>query len=151
MKRRKYFYVEEENQFMQVAKELAKTRSLDPDWPTGGVLVSTRGRSSSGRKDGQVIGGGWNGSEYHLQFGCERKRLGIKTGERYDLCEGCDPKNHSEPRAIADAKNKGHDCNNADLYMWGHWWCCEPCWQALIDAGVKKVYLMKGANRKFKR
>ena len=133
--KRRYFYVSEENEFMREAKKVAESKSLDREWPTGVVVV----------KDGSIIGRGANGSEYHLQHGCERKRLGIATGERYDLCEGCDPKNHGEPRAIRDAG----DARGADVYMWGHWWCCEPCRQAMIDAGINKVYLMKGIYERF--
>lgn len=139
--KRRYFYVGEDNQFMREARRVAKEQSLDKDWPTGVVVI----------KRGQIIGRGANGSEYHLKFGCERKRLGIPTGERYDLCQGCDPKNHGEPRAIADALKKNHDLRGAEVYLWGHWWCCEPCWQAMIDAGIKGVYLLKSAKMVFKR
>ena len=133
--KRRYFYVSEENEFMREAKKVAESKSLDREWPTGVVVV----------KNGSIVGRGANGSEYHLQHGCERKRLGVPTGERYDLCEGCDPKNHGEPRAIRDAG----DARGADVYMWGHWWCCEPCWEKMIDAGINKVYLMKGIYERF--
>ena len=134
MKQRKYFYIEEGNEFMQLAKELAKTKSLDPDWPTGAVVV----------KDGQVIGGGWNGSDYHAKYGCRRKELGIATGERYELCEGCHPKNHSEVRAIKNTRERGNETLGSEIYLWGHWWCCQDCWQAKIGRAScrERVYVL---------
>lgn len=138
---RKFLYVPEGNPFMQEAREYARGHSLDDTVKTGSVLV----------KDGAVIGRGANGSDYHKIHGCERVRLGIPTGQGYELCEGCHPKNHSEPRAIADARANGHDTEGADLYLWGHWWACEPCWNATIGAGVKDVYLLEGSERLFNK
>lgn len=139
--KRRYGYADERNQFMRKAKKVAETESLDREWPTGVVMV----------RDGRVIGRGANGSEYHLKFGCRRKELGIKTGKRYDLCEGCDPKNHAEARAVRNMGAEVYRKAASSAYLWGHWWCCEPCWQAMIDAGIKKVYLMKGARSKYER
>ena len=47
--------------------------------------------------------------------------------------------------AIKDAITKGNQDKlpGADLYLYGHWWCCEPCWNAMINAGIKNVYLLK--------
>lgn len=137
--KRRYFYVGEDDPFMRQARRVAEERSLDRDWPTGAVVV----------KDGKVIGRGANGSEYHRQYGCRRKELGIKTGERYDLCEGCDPKNHAEQLAIENVLATGPGPVGAEVYLWGHWWCCESCWQVMIDAGIKNVYLVKGADVRF--
>ena len=132
---RKYFYVRGQNKFMRQAKRVAE-ESLDPDWPTGVVVV----------KDNRVIGRGWNGSEYHQKFGCERKRLRIKTGERYDLCQGCDPKNHAEARAVRSMGAEVYSEGASSAYLWGHWWCCEPCWRVMVDAGIGRVYLLKHAK-----
>ncbi len=143
MTKRQYGYVSGQNLFMREARLVAEAQSLDRDWPTGVVVVSAKGR--------QIIGRGWNGSEYHLKHGCERKRLGIPTGERYDLCEGCGPRYHAEVRAIADARLTGLNLVNSEVYLWGHWWCCESCWQVMVDAGVKNVYLVKGANVRFSK
>lgn len=138
---RTFEYVPKNNPFMVEAKEFTRVHSLDKVMPTGSTVV----------KNGQVIGMGANGSDYHEKHGCERVRLGIPTGQRYDLCEGCHPKNHSEPQAIADAKKSGHDTNGADLYLWGHWWCCAPCWESIMSAGIRNVYLMEGSERLFNK
>ena len=126
---------------MMVAKEYAQERSLDRNQSTGSVVV----------KNGEIIGRGTNGSDYHEKNGCERVRRGIPTGQSYELCEGCHPKNHSEPRAIADARAQGHNPSGADLYLWGHWWACEPCWNAMKEAGIDKVYLLEDSEKLFNK
>lgn len=133
----KIHYAAADNRFMMAAKDHAKQHSLDKQVPTGSVIVL----------NGKIIGKGTNGSDYHDKFGCERVRRGIPTGERYDLCEGCHPKNHSEPRAIEDAlhHHAKKELKNAELYLWGHWWMCEPCWNAVKASGISDVYLMQGS------
>ena len=134
-------YVSLRDPFMLEAKNYACAHSLDRAQPTGSIVV----------KDGKVIGRGANGSDHHQKFGCERKKRGIPTGQNYELCEGCHPKNHSEPRAIQDAQNSGYDTTNSDLYLWGHWWFCEPCWQAITKGRIRQVYLLEGSERLFNR
>lgn len=138
---RTILYVAAENPFMLEAGTYAKEHSLDDAVKTGSVVVFDRA----------VIGRGANGSEYHKTHECERVKRGIPTGQGYELCEGCHPKNHSESRAIQDATRNGHDTNGADLYLWGHWWCCEPCWAAIQKAGIQNVYLLEGSERLFNR
>jgi deoxycytidylate deaminase len=90
-------------------------------------------------------------SDYHELHGCERIRQGIPTGQGYELCEGCHPKNHSEPSAIADAVSRDEDTRGADLYLWGHWWFCESCWDAMIAAGIRNVYLLEHSEVLFNK
>lgn len=130
-----------ENPYMREAREWARTYSLDKAMPNASIVV----------KGGKVIGRGANGSDYHETHGCERVRRGIPTGHGYELCEGCHPKNHGEPRAIADATKSGHDTVGANLYMWGHWWCCEPCWNAMLEAGIDNVFLLKDSEKLFNK
>jgi deoxycytidylate deaminase len=134
-------YVHADNDYMQLALDFAREHSLDKTMPNSSVIV----------RDGAVLGIGANGSDYHEKHGCERVRLGIPTGQGYELCEGCSPKNHGEPRAIADATQKGNDTQGADLYMWGHWWCCEPCWKAMQNAGIKTIYLLENSEVLFNK
>lgn len=131
-------YVGADNPFMQAAFETARDQSLDKTMPTGSVVV----------KDGKIIGRGANGSDFHEKNDgwCYRVENKIPTGQGYELCEGCSPKNHSEPRAIKDAQKQGYDTDGAELYLWGHWWCCEPCWTAMLTNGIKKVILLKGSE-----
>ncbi len=129
-------YVPKDNAFILMAKEFARNNSLDKTMPGAAVVV----------KDGEVIGIGANGSDYHEKHGCERVRQGCGSGKGYELCEGCHPKNHSEPSAIADAQSNGFTTEGADIYLWGHWWCCESCWNVMISAGIAQVYLMEGSE-----
>lgn len=138
---REHAYVGMENKYMQMAKEYAKAHSLDSVMPTASVIV----------KNGEVIGRGANGSDYHKTHECERVKRGIPTGQGYELCEGCHPKNHSEPRAIADAVLTGHVTRDAVVYLWGHWWCCEPCWSSVLKAGITKVYLLENSEVLFNK
>jgi deoxycytidylate deaminase len=132
-------YVEPDHEFMLLAKNVAKQGSLDLLHPTGAVLV----------KNGKPIGAGANGSVFHTHLGCVRKLLRVPTGKSYFLCGGCSPKNHAEQKAIKEAQSKKLSPKGADIYLWGHWWCCESCWQTMITAGIKNVYLPKGAWEEF--
>jgi len=138
---RKILYVSENNQYIQAAKKFAKEHSLDKIVPTGAVAV----------KDNKIIGYGANGSDYHKTHECERVKNHIPTGQGYELCEGCHPKNHAESRAVQNAIDNGFNPKGSDLYLWGHHWCCEPCWKAMINQDIKNVYLMEGSDILFDR
>lgn len=134
-------YVESDNPFMQAARTFCLANSLDKSVPTGSVIV----------RDGVVVGSGANGSSYHESNICERIRQNIPTGQGYDLCEGCHPRNHSEAKAVDDAIAHAQDTQGADLYLWGHWWCCEPCWRRMLEAGIQNVYLLSGSHILFNK
>lgn len=138
---KKILYVGETNEFMRAARDTASKDSLDKIMPTGSVIVL----------EGKIIGRGANGSDYHEKNGCERVRRNIPTGQNYELCAGCHPKNHSEPKAISQALKKVSPAElaKADLYLWGHWWLCQPCWNAIKSAGIEKVYLQSGSEKHF--
>ncbi len=145
------FYVSEEDVFMKEAKKFSLTHSTDLNHPTGAVVV----------KNGTVLGYGANHSIFkqkwfvnlHGKGWCVRKWLKAKSGTKYWLCPGCvTNKNHAEASAVRDAINKHgvESVKGSDLYLWGHWWCCKPCWEAIIEAGIINVYLMEGSQTKFK-
>lgn len=138
---RTLLYVPEGNPFIRLAKEFARKESKDKTMPGAAVVV----------RGGLFLGIGANGSDYHEKVGCRRVALGCKTGEGYELCEGCHPKNHSEPKAIADAVARGHTTNGSDLYLWGHWWCCQWCWDCMTKAGIKNVFLLVGSEILFNK
>lgn len=137
------FYVSEENEFMQAAKSVAGFFSTDVGHPTGAVVV----------KDCVILGKGANHSWFHKYFGCVRKGLrhffSVPSGKMYWTCYGCSPKFHAEQSALRDTKKNGHSSTGADLYLWGHWWCCESCWEKMIDAGIARVFLVEGAEKRF--
>ncbi len=135
-------YVDIDNEFMAEARAYAEQASLDKAMPNASVVV----------KDGAVIGRGANGSTYHDSNPCVRVERGIPSGQGYELCEGCSPSNHGEPSAIADAFEHGataEDLDGAEIYLWGHWWCCEPCWGTMLDNGIDTVYLLEGSEKLF--
>ena len=136
---RRIHYVPAGNEYMQLAKKFSKENSLDKTMPTTSVLV----------RDGKVIAMGANGSDYHRNNICERVKQKIPTGQGYELCEGCHPKNHSESKAIRDAIAKNEKVEGADHYLWGHWWCCQPCWDAMLSHNIANVYLMEGSEKFF--
>lgn len=138
---RLFGFVPVDNPYMEIARAYAKEHSKDSTMPTGAVLVLS----------GEIIGRGTNGSEYHALHGCERVRQGVPTGQGYELCEGCHPKNHSERRAIEDARALGKETKGADIYLFGHWWACKPCWDAMSEAGVLNVYLLEESERLFNK
>lgn len=138
---RRYLYVQRGNEYMLMACEFARTNSLDKTLPGAAVVV----------RGGFVLGIGANGSDYHRTHQCQRVILGCKTGEGYEFCEGCHPKNHSEPKAIASARSNGYDTQGADLYLWGHWWCCKPCWDSMMRAGINNVFLLEGSEILFNK
>ena len=142
-------------------KEAIKFRDLestDAQHPTGAVVV----------KDGVIIGRGANQSalknkkllDFHKNMFCVRRFLKIPSGQKYWLCPGCAScRHHAESRAIKDAlrnlKGKPNIANGvsstagADLYLYGHWWCCKPCWDNIIVAGINRVFLVEGALEMF--
>ena len=134
-------YTNAGNQYMVLAKAFAKKSSLDSVMPGAPVIV----------KNEVVLGAGANGSDYHKKQKCQRVILGSKSGEDYELCEGCHPKNHSELSAIRDALTRGSDTSGSDLYLWGHWWCCKPCWDAMIQAGISMVFLLENSEILFNK
>lgn len=138
-------YADLNNQYMKQAFDFSKNNSTDRLQPTGSALV----------KDGQLIGVAANIIplsnprlvDWHKNGACIRKLLKVKTGTKYWLCPGCAKySDHSEQRAIKEAKSKGLETAGADLYLYGHWWCCKPCWDKIIEAGIRDVYLLKDSE-----
>lgn len=140
-KGRTILYVDEKDPRMVLAKEYGRVRCLDRTMPTASVLV----------REGFLLGIGANGSTYHQHHECQRVALGIKTGEGYERCEGCHPKHHSEARAIEDAWQQGYRTEGTDLYLWGHWWCCHACWDRILEAKIRQVYLLRGSEILFNK
>lgn len=115
----------------------------DPLYPVGIVLV----------RDGVVLaraGNGFNkgGGTTHI---CPRVVLGCPSGQGYDLCTLHDSPGHAETMLMNIAREQGLDTVGCDVYMFGHWWCCEPCWKAMLDAGIRDVFVTNDAQTRFSR
>ena len=137
---REILFVPIENKWMNLAKEMADKESGCSWWPTGAVLI----------KDNQIIGKGANKGKW--QALCPRVENNCPTGTGYEYCKDiCEQTSHAEISAVNKAIDKQQNPNGADLYLFGHWWCCEPCWNYMIKNGVKNVYLLKNSHLLFTR
>ena len=59
---------------------------------------------------------------------------------------------HQCPQRYKSATfESGHNTKGADLYLWGHWWCCESCWNVMISAGIRNVYLLENSEILFNK
>ncbi|MEK7609832.1 MAG: deaminase [Patescibacteria group bacterium] len=143
-------YVPASDLFMIEAMKMRNQFSTELNHPTGAVVVM----------DGKIIGKAANQAalkgkktqELHKKGLCFRRILGVPSGQRYWLCPGCAQfRHHCEVRAIRDALLNEKSIIGADLYLYGHWWCCKPCWDAMIKAGIKNVYLVENATELFRR
>ncbi|KKU56181.1 MAG: hypothetical protein UX77_C0003G0059 [Parcubacteria group bacterium GW2011_GWA1_47_11] len=143
-------YVPDDNPFMRLAENLRNTQSTDGVHPTGAVVVFRN----------EVIGTGANQSRLkskrarslHKRGFCIRRMLKIPSGQKYWLCPGCAlSKHHAELRSIRDILRNGKSAKGADMYLYGHWWCCKPCWDGIQKAGIRNVYLLEGSERLFDR
>lgn len=129
--------------FMTAAKEAQETLAGDQLYPIGLVYV----------RDGEILARGGNGfakgSNYiHI---CPRIVHECKSGEGYDLCHHHDPDGHSEAMGIKDAQSRGVDLKGADAYMYGHYWACKPCWDKMLSAGIRDLYVLENAEEVFSR
>ena len=133
-------YVSSRNWFMRHAKMIAEDHSMDEGHKTGAVIVNTEGIMNL---NDAIVSVGANGSEWHNKFGCLRKELGVATGKGYWICKGCSPRNHAEQTAIRNARDMKKETKGCSLFLWGHFWACKPCCDAMKRAGITTLYLEK--------
>ncbi len=118
------------NEFMLEAKSLADNSGCVKQ-PTGAVVV----------KSGHIIGRGSNsGKKVDV---CPR--WNSSTGQDYDKCRLiCEQSGHAEVTALLNALEQGlsmDEISGADVYLYGHWYCCSNCWDKMIQFNIKNVYL----------
>lgn len=145
---RQILYVSENNPYMSEAKRAMLERSTDWVHPTGATVVFdgaiiSRVANQSRLKSKKLIG-------LHKKGLCIRRLFKIPSGQKYWLCPGCAlTKHHAETLGAKDALKKG--VTGADLYLYGHWWCCKQCWDAMEEANIKNVYVLEGSDTLFNR
>ena len=101
-------------------------------------------------KKGKIIGRGVNAGRRVTV--CPRAVNNCPTGTGYEFCRTvCRQKGHFEVMAIRDARKKGRDPKGASLYLDGHWWICEPCWNEIIGAGIARVFLRRDSMKLYKK
>jgi len=118
-----------------------------PSWTTYFALIAktVSSRSTCLRRqvgavivrDKQILSTGYNGTpmgEEHCIV-CERERLGIKAGERYELCKSV----HAEANAIIQAARHGVAIDGTDIYVTDT--PCFMCRRMIVNAGIKNVYV----------
>ncbi|MBI5794301.1 hypothetical protein HZA87_04465 [Candidatus Uhrbacteria bacterium] len=136
-------YAAVDDPFMVEASKAREECAGDPLYPVGIVMV----------KNGQVVaraGNGFNRGPGKVHV-CPRIVLDCPSGTGYELCDLHDAPGHSERMVLQAAWEAGVDPAGADVYMFGHWWACEPCWTALIEAGVRDLYVVDDAHERFSR
>jgi dCMP deaminase len=97
----------------------------------GAVLVKNKMILSTG------YNGAPKGAEDCLSRGCLRDELGIKSGERHEICRAV----HAEQNAIIQASSKGIDTSGSTMY------CthtpCNICAKMMANAGVERVVVFE--------
>lgn len=98
-------------------------------------------------KDKRIMATGYNGApsgvESCLERGyCYRRKMGIPSGEKLELCRG----SHAEENAIVQAAKFGISLNGATLYCTTQ--PCLICSKMIINAGIQKVVFKGGYPHK---
>jgi deoxycytidylate deaminase len=69
---------------------------------------------------------------------CPRKNL--PTGVGYEMCKNiCQQENHAEVDACLAA---GEHARGADLYLIGHYYCCDNCKKIMAEYGIKDIVIL---------
>jgi dCMP deaminase len=119
--------ISKDEYYMMLAKTVS-SRSTCMRRQYGAIIVS---------KGDHILSTGYNGAargELHcLNLGCERERLNVPKGERYELCVSV----HAEANAIIQAARGGASIDGAKLYVNGA--PCKMCWRLIKNAGIAEV------------
>jgi dCMP deaminase len=117
--------------FMDIACLVAK-RSTCLRRSVGAVLV----------KDRRLLATGYNGApsqvRHCVETGCLRKKLGVPSGERHELCRGI----HAEQNAIIQAAYHGVSIKGATLFCTNL--PCVICAKMIINAGIVRIIYESG-------
>lgn len=112
--------------FAEIA-DLVSSRSTCLRNHVGAVIV----------KNGQILSTGYNGAPKGLphceEVGCIRDELGVKPGERHELCRGL----HAEQNAVIQAAYHGVSVKDAKMYCTTR--PCSICTKILINAGIQEI------------
>lgn len=78
-------------------------------------------------------------SNYCLSAQENCPRIGMKTGEGYELCKSiCNQPAHAEINALQVAGNKA---KGGKLYLVGHTYVCDSCKLAVEKAGIVEIIM----------
>jgi len=92
-------------------------------------------------KDKRILSTGYNGAPTGLphcaEVGCLRERLGVPSGERYEICRGL----HAEQNALLQAARHGISLEGSTIYSTTE--PCGTCAKMLINAGIRRIVYME--------
>jgi dCMP deaminase len=112
--------------FSEIA-DLVSSRSTCLRDQVGAVIV----------KESQILSTGYNGAPKGLphcsEVGCLREQMGVKSGERHELCRGL----HAEQNAIIQAAYHGVSVRGAKMYCTTR--PCSICTKMIINAGIVEI------------
>lgn len=112
--------------FAEIA-DLVSSRSTCLRNQVGAVIV----------KESQILSTGYNGAPKGLrhcdEIGCIREQMGIKPGERHELCRGL----HAEQNAVIQAAYHGVSVSGGRIYCTTR--PCSICTKMLINAGIQEI------------
>ena len=120
--------------FMKMARLIASwTSCYAPGRAIGAVIV----------KDKRIMTTGYNGAPAGMKTcvekgECLRRKLGIPSGTRAEVCYAC----HAEQNAILQAAKLGISIDGATLYCTHQ--PCSMCCKMIINSGVKRVVYKEG-------
>jgi len=142
---REILHVGIDNMFMSRAQEVAHT-SNEKQQPTGAVIVCNNKIIAEASNKNPLSSESL--IKLHKSF-CVRHFFKVKSGEMYWLCPGCAGKeSHAESRAVKNLKNMPNE--PVDIYLWGHWWCCDVCWTNMLKIPtLRNVYLLENSDMLF--
>lgn len=115
--------------FMDLAHEIAKWSSCFKDNRSVGALIV---------KNKRILTTGYNGAPSGMRSCREKQRclrndLGIRSGERHELCYAI----HAEQNAIIQAAKLGVSIENATIYCTHQ--PCSICAKMIINSGIVRV------------
>ncbi len=123
-----------DHRFMELAHVIAGWSScFMPNRSIGAVIV----------KDKRIMTTGYNGAPSGLKTcmergECMRRKLGIPSGQRAELCYAI----HAEQNAIIQAAKIGVPIEGATLYCTHQ--PCSVCAKMIINAGIKRIVYQEG-------
>ena len=128
-----------DHRFMEMAQLVSTWASCyQQERKVGAVIV----------KDKRVMTTGYNGAPSGVKTcvergECLRKKLGIPSGTRHEMCYAV----HAEQNAIIQAAKLGVSIDGATLYCTHQ--PCSVCAKMIINAGIRRVVYQEGYPDQF--
>lgn len=138
-----YRFVSFDHPHMMAAYDARRECAGDTIFPIGVVLV----------KNDVVVARAGNGFNRGsgIKHVCPRVVMECPSLTGYELCSLHDTPGHAENMLVLAAAEQGIDPVGCDVYMSGHWWCCDACWRVLMEAGIRDVFIVDDAQERFSR